>query len=936
MGPERWQKIERIFHAVLTLPLEERGLWLERECGEDADLRAEVEGMLAVESDGVGFLETPAMEVAARALAAAEPLRPGSRFGPYEIGALLGEGGMGEVYLARDPRLNRTVAIKVLPAFGAGDPERRGRLLQEARAASALKHPNIVTIYDILSEGGRDALVMEHVAGRTLDEKLAGKSLPPAEALHYAIQIAGALATAHAAGIVHRDVKPGNIMVSGEEAGPGTVTVLDFGLAKFPETEGGPVGSLATGEGRIFGTVAYMSPEQAEGRRVDTRSDTFSFGLVLYEMLTGRKAFLRDTTTSTLAAILRDEFAPAPGIPERLRMVLARCLRKEPEKRAQSMADIRVLLEEIREELERPRAGSRGAFRNWKTWSAAVAVLVVLAAAGWLILARRGHTVEAVTVRPVTSYAGLATAPSFSPDGNQVAFSWDGEKQDNSDIYVKLVDSAAALRLTTNAAPDVLPAWSPDGRQIAFLRASGPKSRELLLVSPLGGAERKLAELSQGVNPAQWWTAPAWTPDSKFLAVRDESAIVLVSVESGEKRKLTSPPENWTGDWHAAFSPDGRTLAFARIRNGPMQDVYVAPVSDAAKVRQLTHDSIGIGGLAWTNDGKEIIFSSNRVGDSGLWRISVSGGVSGGAPEPVSAAGASASHPAIARQGQRAAFVRSTIRKSFWRQELGPEGARGAPVRLVASSRNDSNPMVSPDGRQIAFTSNRSGRPELWLCDSEGGNVVQLTSVGFARNAYWSPDGRNIAFDARPGERNLIFVIAAGGGVPRQLSSEEGYYPSWSRDGRWIYFYARMSGAIEAWRVPAAGGTAIQLTKRGGGPGIESMEGRYFYYHKGREIWKVPVEGGEETPAVREQTNFMNLWALGGEGLYFTEPGTAGRQMVLKLFRFERGESRQIASLDQPFPGLGGRLSLSADGRWLLYDQYDRNESDILLMEKFR
>ncbi len=936
MGPERWQKIEQTYHAVAALPREERAPWLERECEGDAELRAEVERMLAVDSGGIGFLETPAMEVAARALAEAAPLRTGSRFGPYEIGGLLGAGGMGEVYRARDPRLNRTVAIKVLPAIGADDPGRRRRLLQEARAASALKHPNIVTIYDILSEGGRDALVMEYVAGRTLDEKLAGRSLPLGEALHYAIQIAGALATAHAAGIVHRDVKPGNIMVTGEEAGPGTrtgtVTVLDFGLAKFPETEGGPVGNLATGEGRIFGTVAYMSPEQAEGRRVDTRSDTFSFGLVLYEMLTGRKAFLRDTTTSTLAAILRDEFAPAPGIPERLRMVLARCLRKEPDKRAQSMADIKVLLEEIREELETPPAGSRGTFRHWKTWPIAAALLVVLAAVGWLVFARSGYKVEAVTVRPVTSYPGLATAPSFSPDGNQVAFSWDGEKQDNSDIYVKLVDSPAALRLTTNAAPDVLPAWSPDGRQIAFLRASGPKSRELLLVSPLGGAERKLAELSQGVNPAQWWTAPAWTPDSKFLAVRDGSAIVLISVESGERRKLTSPPENWNGDWQAAFSPDGKTLAFARIRNGPMQDVFVAPVSDAAKVRQLTHDSIGIGGLAWTNDGKEIVFASSRGGDQSLWRISVSGG----APELVTAAGTSASHPAIARQGQRAAFVRSTIRKSFWRLELGPDGVRGSPVKLVTSSRNDSNPMVSPDGRQIAFTSNRSGRPELWLCDSEGGNAVQLTSVGFARNAYWSPDGKSIVFDARPGERNLLFVIAAGGGAPRPLSSDEGYYPSWSRDGRWIYFYGRMSGAIEAWKVPAAGGTAIQLTKRGGGPGIESMDGRYFYYHKFQEIWRVPVEGGEETPVVREQTNFMNLWALGGEGLYFTVPVEAAHQTSLNVFGFERGQSRRIAVLNQPFPGLGGRLSLSADGRWLLYDQYDRNESDILLMEKFR
>ena len=450
-------------------------------------------------------------------------------------------------------------------------------------------------------------------------------------------------------------------------------------------------------------------------------------------------------------------------------------------------------------------------------------------------------------------------------------------------------------------------------------------------VSPLGGVERKLADLSHGVNPAQWWTAPAWTPDSKFLAVRDETAIVLVSAESGGKRKLTSPPDGWTGDWQAAFSPDGRTLAFARIRNGPTQDIFLAPVSDGAKARQLTHDSKWIGGLAWTPDGNEVVFASSRDGDQTLWRISASGGT----PERLPAVGAFASQPAIASHGQRAAFVRSTIRKSFWRLDLSAQGLRRPPVRLVMSSRNDGGPMLSPDGRHIAFTSNRSGSSEVWVCDSQGANAVQLTSLGFARNPYWSPDSRNIVFEARPGDRNFLFVIAAGGGARRQLTSDEGYYPSWSRDGRWIYFYARTSGAIETWRILAEGGNGIQLTKRGGGPGIESADGRYFYYHKSQEIWKVPVEGGEETLVTSEQTNFMNMWALGGQGIYFTEPRAAKHQMILKLFRFESGQSSQIAVLDQPFPGSGTRLSLPADARWLLYDQFDRDESDIMLIENF-
>ena len=934
MGPERWQQGERIYHAVAARPRDEWTTMLDRECGGDADLRVEVERMLAAESRGIGFLDSPAMEVIARALAAATPMRSGSRFGPYEIGALLGAGGMGEVYKARDTRLNRTVAIKVLPALGADDAERRKRFLQEARTASALKHPNIVTLHDILSEGGRDALVMEYVEGRTLDEKIAGERLPLGEALHYAIQIAGALAAAQTAGIVHRDVKPGNIMVTGEEPGPGTVTVLDFGLAKFTAAESvaEPTHTMVTGEGRIVGTVAYMSPEQAEGRKVDARSDTFSFGVVLYEMLTGRKAFLRDTTTSTLAAILRDDFEAVPGIPESLRTLLSLCLRKDPDKRAQSMADVKVLLEEIREEVERPPAESRTESRRWKTWTTVAALAAVLAAAGWLVLGRSRSKEAALTVRPITSYYGLAEDPTFSPDGNQIAFSWNGEKQDNYDIYVKFVDSAAPLRLTSNPAEDTLPAWSPDGRQIAFLRTSAPASQELLLVSPLGGVERKLADLSQGVNPASWWTAPAWTPDGKFLAVRDETAIVLVSAESGEKRNLTSPPNGWTGDWDAAFSPDGRTLAFARIRNGPTQDIFLAPVADGAKARQLTHDSTGIEGLAWTPDGNEVVFASNRAGEQTLWRISASGGT----PERLPAIGASASRPAIARRGHRAAFVRSTIRRSFWRLDLSPEGLRHPPVRLVMSSRNDSGPMVSPDGRHIAFTSDRSGNLDVWVCDSQGANAVQLTALGFARDPYWSPDSANIVFEARPGGRNLLFVIAAGGGARRQLTSDEGYFPSWSRDGRWIYFYARTSGAIETWKIPAEGGNGIQLTKHGGGPGMESVDGKYFYYHKSQAIWKVPVEGGEETLVTSERANFMNWWALRDQGIYFMEPSAAEHQSILKLFRFGSGQSSQIAVLDQPLPGLFSRLSLPVDGSWLLYDRLDRDESDIMLIENFR
>lgn len=225
----------------------------------------------------------------------------------------------------------------------------------------------------------------------------------------------------------------------------------------------------------------------------------------------------------------------------------------------------------------------------------------------------------------------------------------------------------------------------------------------------------------------------------------------------------------------------------------------------------------------------------------------------------------------------------------------------------------------------------------MWVCDSQGADAVQLTSLGFARNPYWSPDSHNIVFEGRPADRTLLFVIPAGGGKPRQLTSDDGYFPSWSRDGRWIYYYSRISGAVQTWKVQAEGGNPIQLTKREGGPGIESADGKDFYYHLAGDVWKVPVEGGEQTVVVKEPVNFMNLWTLSGRNLYFVEAKQKEHQSILKSFDLETGQSRQIAVLDQPFPNSSTtRLSLPSDNRWLLYNQLDRRESDIMLIPNFR
>ena len=569
----------------------------------------------------------------------------------YQILEKLGEGGMGVVYKALDTHLDRFVAIKVLPPEKVADPDRKRRFVQEAKSASALNHPNIVTIYDISSENDTYFIAMEYVQGKALNDLIPRKGLPLNQALKYAIQIADALTAAHAAGITHRDLKPGNVMVAGAPERPGLVKVLDFGLAKLTEKVESHEheftattrqdAATVTGEGTILGTASYMSPEQAEGRKVEARSDVFSFGALLYEMVTGQRAFHGDSKLSTLSAILREEPKPASqvveGLPRELDRIVGRCLRKSPERRFQTMADLKVALEELKEESD---SGALSAMpvpvqrrRRGLTW--AVALLAIIALGGWALwfLRSTSRTPEAVlSPVPLSTYPGFQGEPSFSPEGNQVAFVWDGEKRDNADIYVKLIGtSGPPLRLTTDPARDYSPAWSPDGRYIAFLRDLANGKAAVLMVPALGGPERKVGEVS---SPWHLSDIPgpylSWTPDSNSLLVSDRGslkepfALFLLSIETGEKRRLTSPPAQVLGDSGPASSPDGRRLAFTRAVDANLSDLYLLALSDGLKAlgepRQLTFGNRGATSPTWTADGREIIFA-NPI--SGLWRVAV-------------------------------------------------------------------------------------------------------------------------------------------------------------------------------------------------------------------------------------------------------------------------------------------------------------------------
>jgi serine/threonine protein kinase len=636
MTPERWHQIEKLYHEVLKLEPSHRAAFLQDACAGDEGLGQEVESLLRSEPSEDGFIEEPALEVAAKMFAREEPRSLlGQRIGSYQILSLLGTGGMGVVYKAHDPRIKGFVAIKVLPADQVSDLERKRRFIQEARAASALNHPSIITVYDIGSEGGIDFVVMEYVAGKTLERSIPRKGLRLNETLKLAVQMADALAKAHSAGIIHRDLKPTNVMVADD----GLVKLLDFGLAKLTEVESEGGGTrttqLQTEEGTIVGTVSYMSPEQAEGKKVDARSDIFSFGAVLYEMVTGQKAFQGESKMSTLMAVLKQEPKPisqlVPATPRDLEKIINRCLRKDAGQRFQHMDDLKVELAELKKESDSGAlAGTtpmvQSGRRSW-VWAAAAIAVVVLVAT-WLFRGTAKEPASAPEVVPLTSYAGSERSPSFSPDGNQVAFSWNGEKQDNFDIYVKLIGSPTPLRLTTNPADDVSPAFSPDGRSIGFVRTS--KERATFIVIPsIGGPERIVAEAAVADVPGFRLRRPSfgWFPGGEWVVTE---GLTLLSTESGETRSLTSPPQKSSPDNSPAVSPDGRTVAFSRWNSFDWSDLYLLDLTQDLKPkgepRRLTSLKGYIFGSAWSGDGREVIFGSAVFGSgSSLWKVAASG-----------------------------------------------------------------------------------------------------------------------------------------------------------------------------------------------------------------------------------------------------------------------------------------------------------------------
>ena len=838
----------------------------------------------------------------------------------YQIGPRLGAMSDGVLYRATDVRLGRKVLLWVTASVH--DPDRRRAILERARAAAALHHPNLCPIYEVGElPDKRVFMVMASPGESTLSECLRRGDLSVAAALEAAEHVTEAMAAGHDSGFVFGALTPESVFV-----GPGDKSL------RWPQAL---LVFLATD---LSGAPDNLrrSPEQRRGERPDARSDVWAVGALLYESVTGRTLKESDDVQAELAAI------PVQTSPQ-LTRIIGRCLEADPERRYQTATE---LASELKAVLLPPAATPIPAKREkdkW-IWGGAALIAAVLGLFAFLLWrgAERKQDLQ-LRVVPVTHYEGRVSSPSFSPDGSQVAFSWEGPRGGNVDIYIKLVGQGQPLRITQDPQPDISPSWSPDGKWIAFLRQLSDYEYSVMLVPALGGRERRLAQVSYLFLLAN--NRPAWSSDSKYLLLsstlpeEDDQSLIRISVANGEvTRILRDSPSDVLNLIMPAISPNGRRLAFTRTRIASISRIQVVPVSSllqpAAKAKDVTSPEASAIMPEWIDD-QELVFATGGP-RSTLWRVRTNGTKA----RQIMLPGGSLTEPAFNRSSHRLAYVSQSQDANVWGLDLTAAGeAVGAPALVLESTQRQANAQYSPDGKQIAFSSNREGGNEIWVAKADGSEAFQLTSLGApsSGSARWSPDGRQLAFDSNLGGHDNIYVVKLSDGIPHRLTSSRGTdnVPSWSPDGRSIYFGSDRDGKVQVWRMAADGSHPQRVTTNGGYAPMPSPDGTAIFYIRGQGsavgLWKVSSGGGEETH-VADSVYRFNFSVTEGGVYYMTAPRPLAKS-VIRFIDFAHHTTKDVLTLDKP-PELG--LAASRDGRHLLFAQVDRTVSDIMLAENFQ
>jgi serine/threonine protein kinase/Tol biopolymer transport system component len=872
------------------------------------------------------------------------PLAGGFRLGPYEIVSPLGAGGMGEVYRARDTRLGREVAIKVLPAGLSADPERLQRFEREARSASSLSHPNIVTIYDIGAESGVSYIAMELVKGEPLRTELMEGALPVRKLLQIGVQIAEGLSKAHAAGIVHRDLKPENVMVTEDDH----VKILDFGLAKLtqPDSSGGqttiaPTVSGGTQEGVIVGTVGYMSPEQATGGAVDYRSDQFAFGSILYEMAAGRRAFQRASAPQTLTAIIQDEPEPIasinPSVPAPVRWIVERCLAKAPKARYASTEDLARELSTVRDHLSEAtsRVGPLDpapSVRSRNRWIPAAILLALLVGAGLAL--RRMQQSDSFWKNPLaearftrfTDWEGSERDASLSADGRFVAFIAD--RAGVFDAWVGQVGGGEFLNLTKGRYPYLASpfvravAFTEDGTHVGIFDIATAMQ---YLIPTMGGDPR--AFIPKGVSVA-------WSRGRLLYHSSVPGDPIFIADGAGQNPKQIYVGKKGLHNHYPVWSPDGRFVYFVSGFAPFDMDLFRIPAAGGVPER-LTHYRSNVAFPTFLDERTVIFVAPDEDGSSRLFSMDVDRRI----PHRIALGGEEYLSVSGSADGRRLAAGVGNPTRVLWSFTIGESVAREADLtRVKLSTTHASAPRFGPDF--LLYLSSRGGPNGLWKLEKGSETELWRGANGpvFAAPVI-SRDGTQFAYVVRRDGRGVLHVMAADGTNAHSVAEAMDVRdtPSWSPDGKWIAVIARTGDAMDLYKVPLEGGEPVRLAEGVLFDPVWSPDGRFILYSDG--------SGGGATLSVRAVTPDKQPWKIPelplvgyGSGRYrFLADG---KTLVLmqglfwnhnfRLVDLESGRQRQLTELS-PDSQIWN-FDVSPDGKQIVFERY-RNNSDVVLID---
>jgi serine/threonine protein kinase/WD40 repeat protein len=877
-------------------------------------------------------------------------LSVGDRLGRFEVLGPLGAGGMGDVYRARDSQLLREVAIKVLPTAFWRDPDRQRRFEREARAAASLNHPNIVAVHDAGIHEGVGFIVTELLEGETLRQRMNGRPLSARRAIEYAIQIASGLAAGHERGIVHRDVKPDNLFVTND----GRLKILDFGLARMIDSPDDGT-ATATLDGVppvvVVGTAAYMSPEQARGLRTDHRSDIFSLGVVLYEMIAGFAPFRRSTPAETLGAILHDEppelISVAPIAPA-IERIVRHCLEKAPEGRFQSVRDLMFDLEALP-----PSAWTAEPRRLRQQISKRIVLMGValLAVTGTAFLGYRagtrviplGGNLERTTpsVQRLTELPSVEESPALSPDHRQVAFTATvkGQRQ----IFVRLLAGGPPVQITSDPVDHEFPRWSPDANALVYFSPARSDEAQggVWTIPALGGSPRRVIDSIGGADVSRSGRLAC------FRLVGRDVQLVMSALDGTGLQVIAQSVAGYHR--HPRWSPDGRWIAFQK-GDGLRFDIFVIPLG-GGEPRRLTDERNIIRGLGWLPDSSGIVYASSRgstvpyLPPLALWEVRLDGS----GHRQISPVDAWYDQPDVHSSGLVSA-ARMRMRFDIWKfpfERVPTENVRRA-HQVTRQTGQVLTPTAAPDGSEIAFLSDSGGHGNLWVMSTQTGQLRQITfeaDPGVAVGVpVWSPDGQSIAFVSSKGRSGFdfgVWLVDPDGTNPRSVA-DKGLGMAWSPDGRWIYYTESSTSPL--YKVPASGGTRVRVRSEPMRNVIGLHDATLYYLVEralldGRpefEIRAATPEDGPSRALARVHASRVPSWqivnpALSPNGEWLAMPLTDGLTTNIWALSTRTEAWRQVTDFGDRATFIARRVSWSSDGRFILAAVAD-GDADVVLL----